>query len=78
MSDDGAFLLTVGQTAELLQISRDTAYELIHRGEIPHIKIGRIIRVPRAGVGEWIRREAGLPLEPAQGVDFPRQGFQHH
>lgn len=79
MADDGAaLLLTVEQVAKLCQISRGLAYEAIARGEIPHIRLGRVIRVPRHGLEDWIERQAGLPSEPPEDVDFPRQPAQRH
>ena len=40
-------VLTVNEVAQLLRISRNLAYQGIIRGEIPHIKIGKRILVPR-------------------------------
>ena len=78
--DDGALLLTVEQAAKLCQISRGLAYDLIARDELPHIRLGRVIRIPRHGLEEWIARQAkvGLPSEPPEAVDFPRQAAQQH
>ena len=67
-----ALLLTVAEAAELLKISPNTAYELIRQGRIPVIRLGRIIRIPRFGLEQWIAREAGLP-EPALQVVSSRQ-----
>ena len=39
--------------AEELDISRGSAYAGVARGDIPHIKIGRLIRVPT----KWLRGE---------------------
>ncbi len=38
---------TVEQAAELLAIGRTAAYEAARRGEIPSVRIGRSLRVPR-------------------------------
>lgn len=38
---------TVEEAAEVIGISRNSAYEAIKRGEIPSIKIGRRILVPK-------------------------------
>lgn len=46
--------LTVAETAEALDISRTSAYELIRRGDLPHIRIGRVIRVPAEALMEWV------------------------
>ncbi len=75
MSRDDALLLTVSEAAKLCQISRGLAYDLISRGELPHIRLGRVIRIPRQGLEEWIARQGqvGLPPAPLEGVDFPQQ-----
>ena len=67
-----ALLLTVAEAAKLLQISPNTAYELIRQKRIPFVRLGRIIRIPRFGLEQWIAREAGLP-EPALQVVSSRQ-----
>jgi excisionase family DNA binding protein len=36
-------VLTVGEAGELLGISRSFAYELVARGELPAIRLGRRI-----------------------------------
>jgi excisionase family DNA binding protein len=39
--------LTVEETAKLLGLSRNSAYQGIATGEIPHIKVGKRILIPR-------------------------------
>lgn len=39
--------LTVEEAARLLDISRALGYELVARGEVPSIRLGRRIVVPR-------------------------------
>jgi len=41
---------TVTEVAELLGISRSTAYEAAHRGELPYRIIGRRMLIPRAAL----------------------------
>lgn len=44
---DGARLtLTVPEAARILGISRTSAYEAAHRGELPTVQIGRRMLVP--------------------------------
>lgn len=38
-------LLNGGQVAEILNISRAAAYNLIKRGQLPSVRIGRSVRV---------------------------------
>jgi excisionase family DNA binding protein len=40
--------LTVEETAVLLRIGRGSAYEAVRRGQIPSLRIGRRLVVPRA------------------------------
>jgi excisionase family DNA binding protein len=42
--------LTVEEAASLLGISRAFAYESVHRGDIPSIRLGRRILIPRAAL----------------------------
>jgi excisionase family DNA binding protein len=46
----GRLTMTVEEVARALGISRAFAYEAVHRGEIPHIRIGRRMLVPRAAL----------------------------
>ena len=57
-------VLTVAEAARLLRISRNTCYELVAEGRIPHVRLGRRILIPRMGLEQWIAREAGLPQPP--------------
>lgn len=51
-------LLTVPEAAQLLRISRNLAYELVARQELPSIRLGRVIRIPRASLDEWMEQQA--------------------
>ncbi len=55
---EDAVLLTVKEASALLRISRNLAYDLVARGEIPAIRLGRVIRVPRASLDQWVGSEA--------------------
>jgi excisionase family DNA binding protein len=57
-------LLRAEEVARLLGIGRSKTYELIARGELPSLRIGRLVRVPRHALDRWIAdhtewREAG-------------------
>jgi excisionase family DNA binding protein len=47
MVEPESLVVTVEQAAELLGISRGLAYELVRRGEIPSIRLGRRLVVTR-------------------------------
>jgi excisionase family DNA binding protein len=46
--------LTVDEAAYLLNISRGLAYELVARGELPAIRLGRRIVIPRVAMEELL------------------------
>jgi excisionase family DNA binding protein len=50
--------LTVAQAAKLLGISRNSAYEAAKRGQLPILKIGSRILVPRVALEEMLTRSA--------------------
>ncbi len=52
-------LLTVPQAAELMQIGRDTAYNLTHIPGFPAIRIGRSVRISREGLQSWLDKQNG-------------------
>ncbi len=57
--------LTVEGAAALLGISRAFAYEAVGRGEIPSIRIGRRVLVPKAALRRMV--DGDLPPEDASG-----------
>ena len=56
MSDSGALLLRPIEVAQELGISRTKAYEMLASGELPVVKIGTAVRVPKAALVEWIEK----------------------
>lgn len=53
-----ALLLTVKEAAKLMRIGRDMAYALVAEGQIPSIRLGRHIRIPKASLIAHLQREA--------------------
>ena len=47
--------ITLEHAGRLLGISRGLAYELVHRGEIPAIRLGRRLVVPAHAIEEMLR-----------------------
>ena len=56
-------VLTVEEAAAVLRIGRTAAYEAARRGELPAVRIGRSLRVPRAALEQ---------LLTAAGTDSPQ------
>lgn len=49
-------LLRMTEVADLLGLSRSKVYELASRSEIPTVRLGRSVRVPRAALHAWVER----------------------
>ena len=50
--------LTVPEVAEILRVCTKTVYKLIKEGSIPHVKIGREIRVPQGRLIDYLQNSA--------------------
>lgn len=46
---------TVPAAARLLGVGRNTLYDAVKRGEIPHIRIGRRILIPTSALEAFLR-----------------------
>jgi excisionase family DNA binding protein len=66
---NASLTLTVEQAATLLSISRTHAYELVRRHELPALKLGRRVVIPRIAVETMVERASTAAstngLEPA-------------
>lgn len=63
--------LTVSETAELLRISRASAYEAVHAGTIPSLRIGRRLVVPTAALRRMLSIDGLFESEGMGGVPGP-------
>lgn len=50
--------MTVTETAEMLGISRNNAYQLVRAGRIPSVRLGRRLLIPRQALEAWLVKEA--------------------
>ena len=48
--------LTIGNLQDWLGLSRSKTYELIRTGEIPSYKIGRVLRLRKQDVEQWLEQ----------------------
>jgi excisionase family DNA binding protein len=50
-------LLRGTEVAYLLGIGRTKAYELMASGQLPVVRLGRAVRVPREGLTDWVEEQ---------------------
>lgn len=69
-------LLDVGEVASLLGCGRTLVYGMIQRGELPVVKLGRLTKVPRCAVEQYVARalDADLAGRAATVMDWSRRG----
>lgn len=58
MNNDYTELLIVEELCNLLKISPTTAYRLVSSGDIKCFRIGRVWRIPRECVNEYIQEHS--------------------
>lgn len=47
-------MLTVEEMCEILNVARETGYRMVRRGDFEVLKLGRIIRIPKNQVLNYI------------------------
>lgn len=59
MSLPDRMAFTVPEVAAELMLPVSTVYDLIKRGEIPSVRVGKRIRVPKQRLEEWVNGKDG-------------------
>ena len=52
-------LLRVEEAARLIGMGKSKTWDLVNRGDIPSIKIGKSRRIPVAALERWIAEQSG-------------------
>jgi excisionase family DNA binding protein len=47
-------LLTAREVQQMLGLGLSKVYDMMARGELPTLRIGRLVRVPRSALMEWM------------------------
>lgn len=55
-------LMRVSEVTHELQLARSFVYELIQSGQLPAVRIGRSVRVPRAELEAWVQERAHVDI----------------
>jgi putative molybdopterin biosynthesis protein len=56
-------LLTPQEVADVLKLGKSTIYQMVKRGELPHILINHSVRIPANALTKWIEERINLPDE---------------
>lgn len=68
-------LLTREEAAEVLRVSLTTMSRILGSGRLPHLRIGRAVRIPREALDAYVRGEyddtLGDPMERAEVGTWP-------
>jgi nitrogen PTS system EIIA component len=54
-------IYTIPEVAEYLKLSKSKVYLLVQKGTIPHIKIGRNVRIRESELMEWLDKSQTPP-----------------
>ena len=68
--DDGAEshpFMTVREIATLMRVSRATVYRLLHTGRLSGMRVGKVMRVPRQAVRDFMR-DASIEQSSAASI----------
>jgi len=63
-SSVGAMLLRAEEVGRVLRIGRTKTFELLGSGDLPVVRIGRVVRVPKAALDRWIDRHTAVCDSP--------------
>ncbi len=57
-AQEAKLLLTIPEAAELLGIGKTLAWSLVQQGELPSVRLGRLVRIPRVELEAWVVGQA--------------------
>jgi excisionase family DNA binding protein len=49
-------LITVEEAARRLGIGRSLAWRLVRSGELPSVRLGRLVRIPEQSLADWLKQ----------------------
>lgn len=64
-------VITVPEMARVLKISKNSAYWLVYSGQMPHVRIGRAIRISKRALERYL----GIEDEQRPSIDSRAVGF---
>jgi excisionase family DNA binding protein len=70
-------VLTVSEAAKLLKVSENHLYSLISQDLVPHLRFGKLIRIPYWGLVQFIATASGTPAPANLDVAIWRDQSVH-
>ena len=55
-------ILTIDELCEVLMIGRNRAYKLLNSQELQGFRIGKIWKIPKIAVDDYIRRQSNINI----------------
>lgn len=65
--EDTRLVLNVDTVAKMLNLSRNSVYAGIKRGEIPHISVGKRLLIPRAALEKMLTQDERISVSNEPG-----------
>ncbi len=62
-------IYTIPAVAEYLKISKSKIYYLVKRNELPHIRIGRNVRILESDLQMWLQKQKNNPSQMILLID---------
>lgn len=69
---------TVQQVANILQVCKDTVYDLINQGKLRSVKLGKSIRIPEKFLQEYLYGEVPHDIELERRVEELERKFKEY
>jgi excisionase family DNA binding protein len=67
-------MLKVKEVAGILRVGRNQLYEAVARGEIPAVRIGRTIRIPKAALLQLLTGPPATAASPDRPLPLLEEG----
>lgn len=55
-------VLSIEECARLFDCNHKTIREMVSAGELPHVRVGRVKRIPTSAVRKWLHHEESAQL----------------
>jgi excisionase family DNA binding protein len=64
-------VLTISEAAGLLGVGRSKMFEMLAAGQVPVVRFGRVVRIPRRELEELLHRQAEESLTASLDISEP-------